>query len=209
MKKIRVYIYISILTIVCAANTCTCGRKSVNPTHYIDQTTRDYLIFLPNSKWVYQRENTTETDTNIVTSQNTIFSFSRALGRTSEIHGYSFSSSRTSAPCGGGGFSISNRGTNERSSCYAFFTNCYQSIVLFFNEPTLGYTSSEGLKYVAQYPNYTVQGKDYIDVREFAYTSALEPVSPKRIWYARYVGIIKKELANGEVWNLVEHDVKQ
>ena len=56
----------------------------------------------------------------------------------------------------------------------------------------------------------TINGTPYGAVRIFENLAApSSPTQPKELWYAKNIGIIRKELFNGEVWFLDRYFVTQ
>jgi hypothetical protein len=69
--------------------------------------------------------------------------------------------------------------------------------------------------YQESLPTYTLEGKIYNEVMVFEsrYTGSSVPFDdvrlPVKVYFAKHIGIIRKEMKNGDVWNLISHDVKQ
>ena len=212
MKKLQLYIYMALLTVVCAANTCTCGRKNVNPTYYLTQDAKDYTVFKTGSKWVYKNGN--KNDTIALQKEETVLSQSKSLGYIAEIYNSHLKSSYYEENLQ---YNLANMGKeNLCSALLGYNSKPFGFRHLFVSGVELGQTWNGSVIYKSHYNNYLVGGIIYNDVREF--TSTLQSENggadtdsrvPKSIWYARHVGIIKKELPNGEVWNLIAHEVKQ
>jgi hypothetical protein len=78
--------------------------------------------------------------------------------------------------------------------------------VLFFDSAAVNfefnYAENYILKYKSTYSSYEVQNIEYSDVRVYVHTAQFFPEQENRIYYAKSVGIIRKEMFNGEIWEL-------
>lgn len=208
--------YLLFIILICLLQACNIKGE----TFRISQELKDYVFFEKGSIWVYKQENQNKKDTLKLYEKEV--NIESAAGQNNDkaenafMKRYSsyYKNSIVVAIWGEFGDATGTSQTND------YFASQYQvARTLFFSDKPVGYrlTISDGTytDYVAHYPTYTVAGKEYTDVREyfsvlgFENPTAIDPRLPKRVWYARHVGIIKKELPNGEIWNLIHHEVKQ
>jgi hypothetical protein len=197
-----------------------CKKNEVKPLKSFDQQTKDYTVFLVNSIWIYKLSNQNTTDTNKISKsvlgsvldnslnyeptfrEMTLFStyynkvFYYNSDTESEVENLNilrmwFDGARTSTKC----VFFSNKAVGDTYNYWFYPDNIvtYQEFL----------------------PTYTLEGITYNEVMVFEsrYTGASVPFDdvrlPVKVWYAKHVGIIRKEMSNGDFWNLISYDVKQ
>jgi hypothetical protein len=195
-------------------------HKEARPNLLLDENVKKYVMFKVNSVWMYQNSNNFEIDTikskevklwgtsdtrilhdyqvNDITFYSSYYksniyseSEARHIDDGFSIHNIWFENARTSKKC----IFFSNRAVSDTYNYWFYPDNIvtYQQFL----------------------PTYTLKSKTYTDVMVFEsrYTGASIPFDdarlPVKVWYAKHVGIIRKEMSNGDVWNLISYDVKQ
>ncbi len=208
MKK-HLAVFATMLTLL------ACCKKDVNPTYYLSQETKDFCVFRKNSKWVYKNQNN-EKDTLQIYSTEGKISKSRSFGYDTEIYLYKAKSSFYLD-------TLQSQLSNLKDdilfsvNIVGYYSMPMKSKYLYLGDVLLNHSwQNDWIIYKAYYPNYSVKDKIYTDVREFLSNKGSEngnanvdPRLPNRVWYARHAGIIKKQLPNGEVWELIHHEVTQ
>ncbi len=197
-----------------------CNKSEVKPVRKLDQQTKDYTVFLENSFWIYKLENQIIKDTIKINTIRFGNSFSDKLEYDYEENEkiaystyqsekfYTTSTARSDID----NICISNmwfEGARTSTKCTFFSNRSVGSIYNYWYYPDNIVTYQEFL------PTYTLEGKTYSEVMVFEsrYTGAslaFDDVRlPVRVWYAKHVGIIRKEMRNGDFWNLISYEVKQ
>ncbi len=64
-------------------------------------------------------------------------------------------------------------------------------------------------KYSDSLATYAVEGKSFNSVKVFNMLEAGFPEAPKKMFFAKNIGIVRKEFWGGQVWNLVNYQVSQ
>jgi hypothetical protein len=185
------------------------------PYHFT-QEFKDYNIFQNNSKWIYQRENSQDKDTVL----QEVTQFEIVDGISSCYCNYEYYIARQKSSFFNDISIIIGRvGKFIPSQDYDYAEMLYEGMmnnltVTFQTPMEVGGTNeiiiNEFITYKAFYPAYTIEGKEYKDVKVFEVNiSRADKRLPRRTYYAKNVGIIRRELWNGQVWNLIHHEAKQ
>ncbi len=196
---------------------CAC-LKEAGKNYYLHQDARDYAVFQQDSRWVYQNANNAQIDTNTILNSALEMKTSLILQYHYEVHYSTLKSSwyRENLVY----TAIANADEINRTAIsLKYAAHLWLSKDIFAANLQVNQAIFEKVLYVKHYPVYEVAGKTYTDVREFEaiyppdYTQQeidkIDQRTPQRVWYARHVGIIKKQLFNGETWHLIQHEVKQ
>jgi hypothetical protein len=217
-KTFSIMRFLSIfLGILLTVQRCSC-TNSPPPTlrgpYYFTQEFKDYNVFQNGSKWIYQRENSQDKDTllqeyiklekiddyeSCICANETYFTRQKSSFFNDVI--------------------LKNANAPYLDYQVELTEMTYQGIMndvttIFFTENIVGkeqrINANDTLTYEAFYPSYTLEGKNYKDVKVFKRKrSGIDVRLPRRTFYAKNVGIIRRELWNGQVWNLIHHEVKQ
>ncbi|TAF63188.1 MAG: hypothetical protein EAZ55_14410 [Cytophagales bacterium] len=185
---------------------------NVAPMYYIAQEAKDYTIFQAGSYWVYQNVATLQKDTNSLLSTNLVMNTASVTlkyqyeSHQSKMRSSFYQENMTYT-------TAANWGTEGRTITRFKFDNYnWDDRYVFLANTPVGTGLLESIVYANYYEKYEVAGKTYTEVREFYITDETEPIdqrTPRYVWFAKNVGIIKKRLFNGETWELIQHEVKQ
>jgi hypothetical protein len=215
--KTKIYIAISLLYIVCCANVCNPGKSPEGPTYYITQEFKDYVVFKKNSYWIYSIENSLLKDTIILFKQGVeVVDGGQNFPYSAEIVDQQLRSRffKDTILGGGGAGRVKYDNTCIYSEVYrsSFFTPNY----IFFSDKEVGYIFAPygqqaelKWKYTNYYDSYEIEGKTYQAVKVFEGFFSQDARLPRKTYYAKNIGVIRKELWNGQVWNPVEYSVSQ
>jgi hypothetical protein len=82
---------------------------------------------------------------------------------------------------------------------------------IFFDPSEIGaelhYAEDFRTTYAAHFNELTIGGRVYNDVRVYSHNVQYYPNQSKKIYFAKNVGIVKRELYNGEVWEVVRYNI--
>jgi hypothetical protein len=207
-------------------NKCGCSKEEEHnfpkPTYQFSQTFKDYNLFQNGSTWIYQRENSQDKDTvkqeylskKILDGENYNYCYCE--------YEYIFMRHKSSYFKNfvlQEGFTKTNNDTMYRLG-YDIINFSYENGTGTSNSTTPFYdaikyieirtSSVEKVTYQAFHPTYAIEGKTYQEVKVFESNFMWSDTRlPRKTYYAKNVGIIRRELWNGQVWNLISHEVKQ
>ncbi len=63
--------------------------------------------------------------------------------------------------------------------------------------------------YIEKKDSIEFNNQKFFDVKIFENKFQEYSYQPRRTYYAKHVGLVRKELFNGEVWNLIRYQVSQ
>lgn len=191
---------LSILVFISLISMCMdCGRQ---PIYYLDDDFKDYAIHPTGSFWVYEEVTSRAIDTlKILSSEHRIDN-----GGIDHVGFESYEqiifSSLLNEP-------ISAKGapsTNNRE------ISVYYEIYLSYSSQPFGSEFETRLKpdsriittltFKEFLDSETVLSNVFHDVKVFGHKVEVVPGQVKRTFYSRNVGMIKKEMFNGEIWQL-------
>jgi len=201
---------IIILAIPLCANTCTSCKKE-NPTYRLDPIFREYVIFPIGSYWVYKEINLGKTDSLYLDNQ-TINVTDKLYKYKSEFARQAFNSSYNQI-----GFVGWCYATDTTSSSISYYKEQLRisetGIDKVFFKGKIGEDFELGgstiTKYEALYDTLSVNKVVYNQVRVYTILKQSFDKQTKRVYYAKNVGLIKKELFNGEVWELKRYFINK
>ncbi len=73
----------------------------------------------------------------------------------------------------------------------------------------MNFAEDSEVKYIGQLPSYYANGVAYTDVKVFENLIAAHTNLPRKLYFARGVGIIRKELFNGQNWELRRYHINR
>jgi hypothetical protein len=198
--------------------TACCNKPETRPNYVIDQQSKDYTIFKNDSYWVYKSTNNHVLDTNRVISVKNSSGYNSTNNYDYDNVQIKFYTNQHTQPRCERIEAI----PSEQSIHLMWFEDARTSTkCLFFSNKAVGNTYNYWfypdniVTYQNFLPTYTLEGKTYNEVMVFEsiYTGASVPFDdvrlPVKVYFAKHIGIIRKEMKNGDVWNLIHHDVKQ
>ncbi|MBX9851905.1 MAG: hypothetical protein K2X86_09115 [Cytophagaceae bacterium] len=192
-----------------------CPPKKEEPrlTTYLDQEFKDYMFYPDGSYWVYEHESMGWEDSVYLYSQllaieephNLSNNYERIVlryGSTFNLDTFHIIGHARDLPIG--------------RPCYSniLFTSNFLAVnIPFFSKRDIGYVFeyNENINstYTAYYDSLEILSKYYYKVKVFEMTGSSDSRLPKKIFHAEKTGIIRKELFNGQIWNLKRHFINQ
>jgi len=180
------------------------------PTYVMDQDFKDYTLFPVGSYWIYSEDITKEYDSVYLYRQEVRMSDSY------KIHSYkyeyfdqSLGSTFFNDTLSGGSAAERYYDTVYFSYAERYLSNFVVTNLQFFNKvaagTTLDFSDDSQVKYTGELNSFVVGGIEYQNVRIFENRVLTDDRLPERIYYAKGIGVIRKELFNGQIWNLERH----
>lgn len=171
---------------------------------------RPYVFFEVGSYWVYTLEGGTQTDSILLYENDlSINDTRRAYSFNYEWFNHYFQSSYYRDTVIGFGTAQRYRDTVFYVYAQAPLTYSGDLRPLFFTrhspDATFEFTHDSQVRYLDYLPTFTVNGIAYSDVQVFENTMVYGPRDITKIYFAKGVGAIRKELSNGEIWNLARY----
>ncbi len=180
------------------------SKKDKAKMYYMEQEFKDYCLFPVYSYWVYEDSASGALDSVSIYYQN-IF-----INDYLKIHSWKyemfqqhlFSSYYAPFIFEGGGAEL--MGTNEAYCSYSdgiaeqYFGVANIGDTLFLNQ---------NLYYQAYYSTMMLNSKEYEKVKVFQNKGQIHDRQVRKVYFSRWVGIIRKEMFDGKVWNLKRHHV--
>ena len=175
-----------------------CNDKP-KPTVYLSQSTKDYCRFKESSWWVYKNQFGQK-------DSNYIFEFM------DQMRG----SKRTSKIFEGAEFKL---GTSFYSDTFIFIieNNILTNVKIEIGQ-TVGmyYCDNKDTNKVVIFDSETIQLKDTLEeynnfkkIKIFKVSATMDRFNPLIIYYAKNIGIIRKEMLDGTIWELENYHVLQ
>lgn len=174
-------------------------KDDPKPTVFLTQSTKDYCRFKDGSWWVYKNQFGQK-------DSNYIFGFTEGL----------VNSKRSSKIFEDIQYRL---GTKFYSDTFIFITenNIMTNIKVEIGQ-TVGmyYCDNNDTNKVRLYDNETIQLKDTLEeynnfkhIKIFKVSATMDRFNPLIIYYAKNIGIIRKEMRDGTVWELEKYHVLQ
>ena len=201
---------------VCSGNVCTCTKDPHKEEFRMSQDFKDYTLFKNGSWWIYSRENSSDRDTvtviksdvKIVDARNIDYKWEQYL-----LHFKStYYSNDTIISFGDASPPLEFNADYAR---YHYSTSFTSFLLTFFSNKPLKYRLAVHSNMETEYREFhdaiLLNGITYNNVKVFEIVSGqpMDQRLPKVVYYAKNIGIVRKELWNGQVWNLVKSSVVQ
>jgi hypothetical protein len=192
--KIKLFLFFALFIFILSAIGC----KEEKPTYYIDQEFKDYTTFGIGSYWVYEDSASSQIDSVYLENvQNTIVNASGFNYITEQIVLH-FNSSMNNSYVGSSQFDGASQ--LDDSPFYIYIE--YGGNTMFFSRQSIGHNSN-GLTYEKYLDTLNFNGIKYSKIMVFLVKGDFTGQDfPKRTFYANKIGLIRKEMSNGKVWNL-------
>lgn len=182
----------------------------------MSQEFKDYTLFKKDSWWVYSRENSTDMDTVMVIKSETKIVDPNNIDYKWEQYLLHFKSTyyKNDTIISFGDVSPPVE-FNTDYSRYLYSTSFSSFFITFFsNKPLkhrLAVYGNMETEYREFHNSIMLNGINYNSVKVFETMSAVpnDQRLPRIVYYARNIGIVRKELWNGQVWNLVKQNIVQ
>jgi hypothetical protein len=206
MKLFSRILSVGVLTILLSSFAC-CDNENA-PTYLLDNDFKGHIVFPIGSYWIYTDE---------VGRKDSVllYQLSIELIDSRKIHNYNYqllkqnlSSSfhKDTLFWGSGTEKDRNSDTVIHEYSERFLSNVIVTNVQFFNNVKPGtqftFSANNEVKYLEELESFTIDGVNYHNVRVFENLKMEDDRLPQKVYYAKNVGIIRKELFNGQVWNL-------
>jgi hypothetical protein len=188
-----------LLALVPLLMATTCNKKEKQyPTYYMDQEFKDYTLFKVGSYWVYQDSATKQIDSVYLYKQTiAVSNYGKEIGYNAEYFREELRSSLFDTLLGGGGKPLEKAGHTYRFGRLNDFLNSS----VFFYVGINKFSNIELLKLVDTM-NHTQVKVFKIEQEEYSY-------QPHKTYYSKHIGLVRSELFNGQVWNLIRYHVTQ
>lgn len=214
--KIRAEIIVSlVLFTVTSGNYCTCKKHKHTHTYTFSKEFKDYTLFKTNSWWVYQLENSTltdsvyviESDVDTAADSNLDYKYERYVmqARSVFLNAMVIQTGQAATP--------DVYDTDHQRTAYS--NSGGSEIVTFLSNKPPGFKfpfySSHETMYKELLPSIVLNNRTYNNVKVFEVVAGTpsDQRLPRVVYFSPNTGIIKKELFNGQVWNLVRQQVIQ
>ncbi len=203
MKKTISTFFILTTAVLFTACPSKKDKSEEKPTYYLNQMMKDYVIFPVGSWWVYQDSASGVLDTVTVTRSENSMVDREDISYIYEYQSIRYHSSYYNAEiiAGGGGVN------------YKYNENPPPTFI-----PSTVFHSNEKVDSIRLYSGYLVREQlDSLEIKETTYREVLQFTTtrhtynllPEYTFYAPHVGLIRKELFNGTVWELKEYFINQ
>lgn len=196
-----------LIAVVLLTGACIKKEKEY-PTYYFGQEYRDYVIYKPGSYWIYEEAATEKIDSIYLYEQSTNIDYA-----TSKINynSESISEKKTSSLYGTlsfGGRVVSENGMGEYTN---FPVSDYVHRNVDYFDGKIDQTALEAsyTLYVEKRDSIEFNKLKFYEVKIFENKMQIYSDQPFKTYYAKHVGLVRTELFDGQVWNLVRYKVSQ
>ena len=216
LKKHHLLFALTLLLLSMFLTNCGPDERT---TLFIDQKTKDYVVFRTGSWWAYQEQASNAMDTvSVYSSKNEIISIEELSAEDFEsigidIHWSSIGPTKNRTTSNGFGINADynanqNKGVVEEQYPWFLYPN-----IVFLPFDSIGDNrwiwDYDTLRYEQFYDSLEVQNKMYYEVMEISTTNNVHPKKQHRIWWAKHVGRIRWKTFGGEYWELTDYDIIQ
>jgi len=188
------------LVIFILLNSADCSKPGSEPTCYISEEFKSYVIFNDGSYWVYQDQSGNWDTVKIIKTEHTIID----NPYTSPRERYNIT---TGSTIYGERKYIAQCEHVYRIGCDNFskYSTNYYSPILFFCccEEGINY---ENLKYLQQLDSMVVNSSIFYNIKEFE-SDSINPQTARKLYYSQKIGLIMYEDFEGNNWHLVDYSV--
>ena len=180
----------------------------------MDQDFKDYTLFPVGSYWIYSE--------NISKEYDSVYLYQQEVGinDSHKIHSYSYENFGQSLGTTFFNDTLFGGSATERyyDTIYFLYSERYLSNYVitnlqFFNKmaagTTLDFADDSQVKYTGELNSFTADGIEYRNVRVFENLIQTDDRLPKKIYYAKGIGVVRKDLFNGQIWNLKRHFINR
>lgn len=190
-----------------------CGPHEDNyPTYHIDQATLDYCFYDEGSWWVYEEEGSGERDTILNVSTSRSMTKNDNLGSIRELYSMKNNSKLFGDFTLAGGPARNMPKLNISEESFVIPPHSFGDLLFVSNlDTSFTYVLSnvEQIKIKDTIASLKIKDSIYSDVRIFENLSGSYASHQKTIYWARHIGKIRVERADGTVWNLIAYQVSQ
>lgn len=193
--------------IVALMTGCSKDPAPAEAYFFMDNEFRDYTFFKPGSWWVYSKDSASVDSVAVISSQFIL--------QEPDSADYSWQQSRLTYTSSFYKDTTHLLGDFVPGAAIFYLkqVNDSGSILNFFSLKPPGYVLNLGPSLQMHYretKDTTINGQAFGGVKIFEnLVTPSNNTLPKVIWYARNLGIIRKELFNGEIWFLDRYNILQ
>ena len=178
-------------------------------TYYLDKEMYDYVIFPTGSWWVYEEENSGQKDTVKVIKTDHLINDRTSIGYNFEMYFNKNFSSLYNAEFITRATAFTEGYLNKSVLEVESGTNLAVSTD-FISEMENGDTLNLGQVgeiYAYKEDIIEISNTEYTNIRYFEKELETGPTHVKVSYFSKNIGLIKKELWNGELWNLIDYHI--
>lgn len=190
-----------------------CGpREDTRPIFEIDQTTVDYCVYDEGSWWVYEEETSGERDTIVVTRIENSIDSNKHLGYKRKGYYSLYSTKIYTQTSSWTGPSYNLPELNGATESFVIPPHGYLDLLFISTLDTSFIYELSGIEQIKlkdTLSSLRIREKTYSDVRVFENLSGSYFKHQKVIYWARHIGKIRIERADGTIWNLIDYHVSQ
>jgi hypothetical protein len=206
-KKWTVFLYMILLVLV----SCEKDPPPEKTSYFMDDEFLANTVFKTGSWWVYEKDTLTPIDSIYVIK-------SEVTNVSHDSVDYNWQRSAMQYKSSLNGDTVTSLGDLEEAS-FTYYSK--QKISTAPGSEALDFFSLKPVGYVLELSptlkmrydtvrDVLVDSLPYTNVKIFQnLVTPSSPRLPKLLWYAKNVGVVRKELFNGEVWSLVRYNVIQ
>jgi hypothetical protein len=192
---------------------CSCQKDKVYPTYYMDQEFKDYCVFPVGSYWVYEDSASKSIDS-ISVYRSEISMIEKSNKHSYNYEQFFMGTTRSSTTDTTFAYGLPSYSQDKFYVYREGFNNSflYDYVKFFSIKDTgyvLGYSETSTLKYDSNSDSTVINNKKYYRIMKFSNLFSSNPpyAEEKRIFYSSKIGIIRRELRNGQVWNLIRYHI--
>jgi hypothetical protein len=201
-------VFLFLITLIC----CACEPDPV-PYYPIPGEVKPYVIFPEGSYWIYEEVTSSSLDTikiyrSEISKENGSYDF-----------GYDFELFVSGARSSFRGDSILGYG-QPFSSAPKMWSYTEQRVagasgppmLTFFGSDVVGESinfNEDWITFESKIESLEINGLTFQSVRVFTHDAKIFSNQPERVYFARDVGIIKRELFNGEIWQVKKYFINK
>jgi hypothetical protein len=197
--------------VVMVSVSCKKDPPPEKTSYFMDQEFLDCTIFKPGSWWVYQKDTMTPTDSVYVLKSelNTVSHDSVDYNWQRSVVQYKSSLNNDT---------ITSLGDLVESS-FTFYSKESRSsspsseILEFFSLKPVGYVLDLSPSLKMRYDTVRdalVDSIPFTNIKIFQnLVTPSNPKMPRELWYVKNVGLVRKELFNGQIWSLAKYSIVQ
>lgn len=182
------------------------------PFYPVPEEVEPYFLFRKGSYWIYEEINSSKIDSVYLYQSKIIRQDGESdFGYNFELYLAGFYRSSTGDSIRGYGqpsFGDENIWMYEEEY---FSTASPGSAITFLYPLNVGQRQRLGGDFAVSYESYLdsilLNGEKHYEVMQFRHAATMSPNHTERIYYAKNVGVIKRELFNGEVWDLKKYHI--
>jgi len=185
----------------------SCVKPVEKPRYKIPQEVKDFIMFPEGSYWVYQDSVSGAIDSHHLHS---FILYERDNNRDYyyEIFNQNLSRSFYNDTIYGGGANNAEIGDVIVSKYHEISAQPYRDF-LFFSPSEIGDIYSGEIEFSSAINDFTMNSKQYSDIKIFNSLAQKHPIQTKKIYFAKDVGIIKRVEYSGKVWELTDYQIVQ